>query len=255
MSASVRVLVVDDDPGMSLTLADILRAKGYAVEIAASSADALARVGETSFDCVLSDIRMPEMDGVELYREIRQIRPEMQVVLMTAYTTDSRVREGLDEGVLAVLDKPLDIDKVLGFLSALQRQPSVTIVDDDDLFRITLGDVLRERGFAIASIEDPHAVADQLEGDGEVLVLDMKLNGFNGLDVLRQVRDRHPHLPVILVTGYGREMASAIEQALKLNSYTCLYKPFPMQGLFEALDAIRREELAGILGRPLETRS
>jgi DNA-binding NtrC family response regulator len=252
LTAALRVLVVDDDPGMSSTLADILRAKGYAAETAASSTDALSCVGDRSYDCVLSDIRMPGMDGVELYREIRQIRPEMQVVLMTAYTTDSRVREGLDEGVLAVLDKPLDIDKVLGFLSALQRQPSVTIVDDDDLFRITLGDVLKERGFATASIEDPYVVAEQLQGDGEVLVLDMKLNSITGLDVLRQVRDRYPHLPVILVTGYGREMASVIEQAVQLNSCMCLYKPFPMPELFEALDAIRRQELAAILGRPPE---
>ena len=63
---------------------------------------------------------------------------------------------------------------MLGFLSALQGQPCVTIVDDDDLFRITLGDVLQERGLATASIDVPHDVADQLEGDGEVLVLDMR---------------------------------------------------------------------------------
>ena len=90
---------------------------------------------------------MPEMDGVELYRAIKRIQPHIPVVLMTAYATDDRIDEGLQEGALACLTKPLDIEALLRFFSLLHRDRSVVIVDDDPAFCKTLGDILRQQKF------------------------------------------------------------------------------------------------------------
>ena len=122
MSESLRVLVVDDDPSTAKTLNDILRATGHRAEMAHSGLEALARVKQATFDCLVSDIRMPGMNGVELYRAIKAHQPNLPTVLMTAYAADRLVGEGLEEGAMAALTKPLDIERLLELLTQLRDQ-------------------------------------------------------------------------------------------------------------------------------------
>ncbi|MBL7205118.1 MAG: response regulator [Desulfobacteraceae bacterium] len=249
MKDQLRILIVDDDRMMAKTLLDILKVKGYEAEAAHSGREALEKVEKGHFDCLLSDIKMPELNGVELYRSIKARDPELPVVLMTAYSYDELCNEGLKEGAIAVLTKPLDINALLSFFPALQKEQSIVIVDDDPRFCKTLGDILRSRGFGVTQVTDPKDVMETLKPHSQVVLLDMKLNGMNGLDLLKEIRERHPHLPVILVTGYRDEMAQAIEAALEIDAYTCLYKPFQIEELLQLLTEIQHRELAHILGR------
>jgi DNA-binding NtrC family response regulator len=243
------ILVVDDDRMMARTLVDILKVKGYQAEAAHSGPKALEKVTQGHFDCVLTDVKMPEVSGVELYRAIKARQPDLPVVLMTAYSTDRLVQEGLEEGAIAALTKPLDINRLLCFFSSLRKERSIVIVDDDPEFAQTLGDILRARGFTVTRVTDPHSVVERVGADGQVVLLDMRLNRINGLEVLKEIRERHPHLPVVLVTGYREEMASTIEAALEIGAYTCLYKPLEIEQLFQLLAEIRRRELSRVLGR------
>ena len=245
--SKLHILVVDDDRRMAKTLVNIFQIKGYEAEAAHSGPEALGKVAEGRFDCVLTDIKMPEVSGVELYRAIKTRQPDLTVVLMTAYSTDKLVKEGLEEGAVAALTKPLDINLLLSFFSSLGRERSIVIVDDDPQFARTLGDILRARGFAVTQITDPHGVVERVRPNGQMVLLDMKLNGFGGLEVLRKIRARYPRLPVVLVTGYRQEMGPAIETALKIGAYTCLYKPFQIEGLLQAVAEIRRQELRRVL--------
>ena len=249
MTDQLRILIVDDDRRMAKTLKDILKVKGYEAEAAHSGPEALEKVEKDYFDCVLSDIKMPELSGVELYGAIKERQPDLPVVLMTAYSHDKLVNEGLKEGAIAVLSKPLDIDALLSFFSALRKDRSIVIVDDDPRFCKTLGDILQSRGFTVTQVTDPKSVLETLKRDFQVVFLDMKLNSMDGLEVLKGIREHHPHLPVILVTGYRDEMAQAIEAALKIGAYTCLYKPFQVEELLQLLTEIHHQELAHVLGR------
>ena len=118
MSAK-QVLVVDDDQRMTLTLVDILEAKGYQALSANTGQDALQMAGKKKFDCVISDIKMPGMNGVELFQAYREIHPNTPIILMTAYAPGELLTSEVSEGVVAVLRKPFDIDMVITFLSAL----------------------------------------------------------------------------------------------------------------------------------------
>lgn len=113
------VLLVDDDPHMVRTLELILKLRGYEVLVAHSGEEALALAKSRAINCVVSDIRMPGMDGVELYRAIKARRTNTPVVLMTAYSADALVDQGLEEGAAAVLTKPVDIDELLGLIASL----------------------------------------------------------------------------------------------------------------------------------------
>ncbi|MBL7177825.1 MAG: response regulator [Desulfobacteraceae bacterium] len=249
MSEKLRILIVDDDQSMAKTLKDIFAVKGHEAEMVHSGPEALEKISEADFDCILTDIKMPEMNGVELYRAIKGEQPDISVVLMTAYSADKLVKEGLEQGAIAALTKPLDIEALLDFFSILRKERSVVIVDDDPRFCKTLGDILEGRGFEVTQIPDPHHVIERLEANAQVVLLDMKLNGISGLDLLKEIREGYPNMPVILVTGYREEMGSMVEEALEINAYTCLYKPLQIDELIEILREVSQQELGRVLGQ------
>ena len=121
MSETISILVVDDNPAMAESLADILEAKGFSVSKAASGAEALEILRERPVDILLTDVKMPEMDGLELFRETRSLYPKLITIFMTAYAADDLIQQGMAEGVKIVLTKPLEINFLLHLFSAEQR--------------------------------------------------------------------------------------------------------------------------------------
>ncbi|GMV17660.1 MAG: sigma-54-dependent Fis family transcriptional regulator [Polyangiaceae bacterium] len=117
-----RILVVDDEPNARTALAEILKEEGYQVETAADGFKGLARAEEFSPDLVLSDLKMPGMDGVELLRKLRQHAAELPVVLMTAFGAVETAVSAMREGASDYLTKPLNTDElVLVIDRALER--------------------------------------------------------------------------------------------------------------------------------------
>ncbi len=121
MNEAVTILVVDDNPPMVKTLADILELKGYVVRAAHSGAKALEILQRERVDILLTDVIMPEMDGVTLYRRAREIHPHLFTVLMTAYSADEIIHKGIEEGIKTVLTKPIDINLFLSLVDAVEH--------------------------------------------------------------------------------------------------------------------------------------
>lgn len=117
MPGKHRLLVVDDDPLNARTLADIFTIKGFEVDTADSGPNALEMIHNQSYSCVLSDIKMESMNGVELLVAIKAIQPGLPFILMTAYSDDELILQGIKEGALTTLIKPLDIDRLLGHIA------------------------------------------------------------------------------------------------------------------------------------------
>jgi len=111
----LRILVVDDDSGICASLKEILEADGCTVETACDGAEGLRHVEAGEFDLVVTDVVMPNMDGYELYRAIREIRPEVPVLMMTAfhYDKDHIIKRSRIEGLQGVIfKKPVDPDRL-----------------------------------------------------------------------------------------------------------------------------------------------
>ena len=108
---NVRVLVVDDDLGICRTVEEILTVAGCVVETAGDGLEALRRIEASSFDAVLTDVVMPEMDGYELYSAVRERHPQVPVLMMTAfhYDKDHVIKRSKLEGLKGVVfKKPVD---------------------------------------------------------------------------------------------------------------------------------------------------
>lgn len=114
MNKSKRILVIDDEANVVFILSAILRTLSDVIEVAIANSgyDALRQIREGSFDLVITDINMPDIDGIELTKEVRLLRPDMQIVWITGYGS-SRVRaEGDRLGVYKCLEKPVRISEL-----------------------------------------------------------------------------------------------------------------------------------------------
>ena len=103
------ILIVDDDAWIRGSLTDALSRSGNEVRTAENAEAALAVLAESHIDMVLTDVRMPGMDGLELLRLLRERMPDLAVVLMTAYDDLPTVSTAMREGAADFLVKPLDL--------------------------------------------------------------------------------------------------------------------------------------------------
>lgn len=113
-SASRRVLVVEDDPMIAEVLAVILGDDGCEVDIAGNGVEALLRLAERSYDVIFSDLRMPELDGPGLYRELARSHPALlgRLVFLTGSACDPAHERFLEASGCPVLAKPFGLEDV-----------------------------------------------------------------------------------------------------------------------------------------------
>ena len=111
--SQVHILVVDDERNIRNNLAMVLEAEGYKVDKASNGDDALLQVKAGLYDIVFVDIQMPKMDGLELLRYLRGLRPKMPVVMLTAYGTVSRAVDAMKLGAVDFIEKPFDPKNIL----------------------------------------------------------------------------------------------------------------------------------------------
>lgn len=109
-----RILVIDDEIGMCKTLGDILNDQGYAVEVAYTGREGLAKAAARPPDLVILDLRLPDIDGLALLPRLQQVAAESKVFTITAY---GRRQSAAKEGVLAHLEKPLDMEQLLALIN------------------------------------------------------------------------------------------------------------------------------------------
>ncbi|HET7343116.1 MAG TPA: sigma-54 dependent transcriptional regulator [Methylomirabilota bacterium] len=118
-----RILVVDDEPKLGRLIVEMLEGAGHEVARASGGREALQRVAAGELDVVLTDLRMPDIDGMMVLRETRRLSPHTDVVIMTAYATAQNAVEAMKEGAVDYLQKPFTPDELrLAVHKALARQ-------------------------------------------------------------------------------------------------------------------------------------
>lgn len=116
------ILLTEDDDTQREIITDILTASGYSVDAAASGEESLKKLGEGTYDLLLTDLRMSGMDGLEVLRQAKRLRPEVEVVVMTAHGTIRTAVTAMREGAIDYLEKPFDKDTLLLVLGrAMER--------------------------------------------------------------------------------------------------------------------------------------
>ena len=122
----VNVLVVDDEKGLCSGIQEALRREGYTVDAANDAASALRLTQSRLFNLVITDVKMPGLDGLELVRQVKAKSPDTLCILMTAYGTVGNAVQAMKEGAYDYLSKPLDMQRLRALVNkALEFQAVV----------------------------------------------------------------------------------------------------------------------------------
>ncbi|WP_457588572.1 response regulator transcription factor [Ensifer canadensis] len=113
------VAIIDDDRNLRLAVQDLLEAVGIIGEAYESAEDFLSREGFRTADCILTDLRMPGMSGLELLRTLRKHGHKQPVLVMTSYADSDAEAAALKDGALAFLSKPLNSDRLISSIRQL----------------------------------------------------------------------------------------------------------------------------------------
>ena len=118
-----KILIVDDDQDICETLSDILDEEGYDVVTASDGQEALEKIRQGSFNLVITDIKMPIMDGMALLKEIEKSHKDIEVIVITSYGNEGQQVEAARLGAYEYLNKPLNLDQLKNIIvRALQLE-------------------------------------------------------------------------------------------------------------------------------------
>jgi DNA-binding NtrC family response regulator len=111
------ILVIDDEEGIRKLLATILTEKGYNVDTAANGEEAIRKANEKVYNIALIDIMLPDISGVELLTQIKEVKPRTRKIIMTGNPSFQNAVEALNRGADAYVMKPLDVEKMLSTIA------------------------------------------------------------------------------------------------------------------------------------------
>ena len=122
MENQTKILIVDDQINTCKSIQAILKKSGYRSEYTLSAEEALKRVEGEHFDIIISDIRMPGMDGIQLLEELKKIQPSLVVIMITGYATIKSAVEAIQKGAYDYLPKPFTLDEVRAIVERAVEQ-------------------------------------------------------------------------------------------------------------------------------------
>lgn len=258
----IRVLLVDDEEDFLLSSAQALERRGFQVDVAPNGVTALEKIDRVEYQIVVLDVKMPDIDGLEVFRILRQRHPSLPVVMLTGHSSLEDAFQTSRDGIADYLDKPIDMDELARRLRGIVQQQQaqaesgdrvegegagetvrVMVVDDETDFLQSVKAVLERRRLSVTTAESGEAALGLLaENLVDVIVLDVKMPGMSGLDVLRRVRRDYPSVQVILLSGHPS--VDAAVEGVRLGASEYLQKPPDIEHLAGTIRKLHQEKLA-----------
>jgi len=240
MKKNLRILLADDNREFSQNLKDILELKGYEVLLAGDGFQTLEIIKETKVDLILLDIKMPVMNGVETFKQIKMIIPGTPVIMITAFAVEELIQESLQEGAFACLKKPLDFDELFNTIeTAIPGGSMILLVDDDKHLCKNLFEILSKKGYEVTMAFDSTSALEQVRRiKFDILLLDMNLPPLNGLETFLAIREIRPDIVVVIITDVLHEMEELVSAVANNGAYTLVEKPIQIDKLLGLLENI-----------------
>lgn len=254
-----KVLIMEDETSVATGLQMILEEEGYEVDLAFTGRSAMDALRKKGVDLLIADLRLPDMDGMEVVREVKAKRPSTKVIVITGYPSVSSAVDAMKLGVSDYLPKPFwgddfktAVENVFkeGKTSTLKEEPDrpeakrarwdvegedfdsedldhprILIMEDEPSLAEGLKMVLSEQGYRVSVADSGIRALGSLTGKNyDVMVADLRLPDMDGMEVLRLIKETKPETEVVVMTGYA-SVASAVE-SMKLGALDYLPKPF-----------------------------
>ncbi|HXV68345.1 MAG TPA: response regulator [Nitrospira sp.] len=254
----IRILIVDDDQMNCDLLQNVFTRHGYEVVSATSGREGLSLFRKHVPRVTLLDLRMPEMDGLTVLKEIRAIDPHAPVIILGGGATESQENQARALRVTDFIRKGLSLDVLVEAVNRVSQLPvppssvflqpgdgpmiqqneeSVLVVDDDPLVCDLLVQFLSLRGYRALGVNDGHAALRMVEDTPpDAILLDMIMPGMSGVEVLEALREKEYPGGIIIMTGSHND--EYLEEAWALEPQEVLVKPVDLERLLTAIQLV-----------------
>lgn len=245
---SERILLVADEAGLVHMGREILEHLGYSVEVQPGSHEALAafRAAPQRFDLVITDHTTPHLNGADLAREMRRLRPDIPMILCTGFSDSITAEQAQELGIDALLMKPLvtrdlavTIRQVLARRSAPEPRHTarLLLIAADDQLRYMLRQALEQAGHEVIEARDGREGVQQYRvTPADLIVADATLPERDGLAALVALRHELPTATILAIFGrHDPNALQALPLAAQLGAQRTLQKPFTMAELLAAI--------------------
>lgn len=240
MQNQFNILVVDDEPGIRITLAGILEDEGYNVIVAEDGYQGIMAAEMMIFKIAFIDRRMPGINGLETFKEIKRISPETIIFFMTAFLAEDTLNEAAKLQTQSILYKPLDLDLILKLLKEDLTKATILIVEDEISIRDTLQGVLDDRGYRVSVAENGYTAIQMVKNTHfDIVFIDVVMPGIDGFQTLEEIKKINPKTKIVIMAGQDIEHLDA--KATSRGASTCIPKPVDdLNELLQLLQAIKR---------------
>jgi two-component system, NtrC family, response regulator HydG len=241
MNPSLRILVVDDDVDNAHSLGELLELEGHSVRVVHSGEEAIHAAVREDFNLSFMDVVLPGLNGVESFIQIRRVRPQARVYMMTGYSVEELLTQALDGGALGVLEKPFDPKAILQLTSRVG--PSGLVVAPP-LHHSTNGnvgsfirDTLKGQGWRCRHVTDCSSMPEYL-ATGEILLLDMPQPLLEGVEFFKKAQASGHRAQTVLVPHSRSPQASSTTPLADVAVTGILNKPFDPLALIHKLSQL-----------------
>ena len=200
----LNILVVDDDKNFAHTLCAILKSEGYQCQEVHSVKEAQKLLKLDHFDCVLSDIKMPEKSGADFYQEIKGQYPNLPFILMTAYTSSEIIDQAIHSGVLKAIQKPINIQEILGFFVKLSENLQAAIVCDEQKICSIIQKSLEKDRFIFTIFQSIKALITSKKRDFSIVFVDSQDHCEHFSNEVKTLLDHLPERTIVIICDYSK---------------------------------------------------
>jgi len=231
----INVLIVDDQKVICDLLADTLRALGYETIAVGSFDQAVEILEERSIDIVITDIVMPNKSGIDLIRYIKDKCTQIPVLAISGKGLPEKAlfhagadgflakpfRIGVVEDMITKTLIKYDINKV----KPIGDKKKILVVDDEPSILSTLIDSLEALGYFAAGANNGKEALESIKKESfDLVITDIRMPEKNGIDLMKDIKEQYPDLPVVMITGYP--LAYPPERAKIEGADGYIAKPF-----------------------------
>jgi CheY-like chemotaxis protein len=254
----IKLLVIDDDRMNCDLIQSVFTRHGYQVLSATSGIEGLTLFRQHAPRVTILDLRMPEMDGLTVLKEIRAHDPHAPVIILGGGATEVQENQARGLRVTDFIRKGLSLDILVECVNRVVQLPAksvsalpgmaggtavadtgetILVVDDEPLVRDLLVQFLSLRGYRALGVKDGAEALSMVEqAPPDLILLDLLMPGMDGVDVLRQLRQREYRGGVILITGSHDE--GLLDEAWAMEPQEVIGKPIDLEQLLTSIQLV-----------------
>ncbi len=239
MAQTFSILIVDDDKDNAESLGELFELEGHRITIALSGDEALKVHRSENFDITFMDVMMPGKNGVQTFKELKELRPSAKVVMMTGYSVEQFLRQALEHGAVGIMAKPFDPQAVLSLIEELGPRSVIVAPGAGQSEGRRLKELLETQGRGSHLVEDIESNNQpQMANSNDVLIVDSPELLIESIGYYFGMKKVGHSGSVVIVTQSSEPNKTAGSYLADFCATGILVKPFDPENVVDRLDLV-----------------